>query len=300
MNWKPIVFCPSLAAKKSGEGKMNCDSVAALLARSLFASSAKANDLLVARYHQMVDNYLEVPHDDPKWDLKIGAKTFKCEGEDEASLLLVPKSAMPGCQPLVAQLWSHPDFGHDMPTWMVKRGVKNPHRVMIVSQDPLRTDQKDGNLVLSTPFGFHSADYRNVCCQNPILCRMVERLIEECDACVYLTDCMKFYTSDKFVERHLSRFHQMFDEVLRMEKDTFAPDVILTLGNIAADFCHVKPPRDGYRAQDVDACKFIASYHTGVRPTPIRKFVPSGSTNRYFKLVFEEVCSALQLLASVK
>ena len=300
MDWRSVKFCPSLAAKKSGDGKLSYDSVAAILAGNLFAGCTKAKELLCARYRQMVENYLNVPHDDTKWDLKMGSKRFKREGKDEAALLPVPQNVMPGCHQLVSQLWSHPDFGHDMPTWMVKRGVKNPPRVMIVSQDPLRTDQKDGNLVLSTPFGFHSADYRNVCCQNPILCRMVERLIEECDACVYLTDCMKFYTSDKFVERHLSRFRQMFDEVLRMEKDTFAPDAILTLGNIAADFCHVKPPRDGYRAQDVDACKFIASYHTGVRPAPIRKFVPSGSTNRYFKLVFEEVCSALQSLASVK
>ena len=300
MEWKTIVFCPSLAAKKSGDGKMSCDSVAALLARSLFARSAKANDLLVARYHQMVDNYLEVPHGDPKWDLKSGTKTFKCEGNDEAALLPIPESAMSGCLPQVAQLWNHPDFGHDMPTWMEKRGLKNSRRVMVVSQDPLRTGHGIGKLVLSTPFEFHSSDYRNICCQNPILCRMVERLLEECDACVYLTDCMKFYTSDKFVERNLSQFRQLFDEALRMEMETFAPDVIVTLGNRAAEFCHVKPPRDGYRTQDVDGRRFVASYHTGVHPAPIRKFVSSGSINAYFKLVFDEVCGSLKLMAGSK
>lgn len=300
MDWRSVKFCPSLAAKKSGDGKLSYDSVAAILASNLFAGCTKAKELLCARYRQMGENYLNVPHDDTKWDLKMGSKRFKREGKDEAALLPVPQNVMPGCHQLVSQLWSHPDFGHDMPTWMVKRGVKNPHRVMIVSQDPLRTGHGFGKLVLSTPFGFHSSDYRNICCQNPILCRMVERLLEECDACVYLTDCMKFYTSDKFVERNLSQFRQLFDEALRMEMETFAPDVIVTLGNRAAEFCHVKPPRDGYRTQDVDGRRFVASYHTGVHPAPIRKFVPSGSTNRYFKLVFEEVCSALQLLASVK
>ncbi len=300
MDWKSIMFCPSLAAKKTGNGEMSCDSAAGILAGNLFSGSAKFEELLAARYRQMVANYLEVPHDNAKWNLTIGSKTFKREGKDEAALLPIPKSGMPGCRPPVADMWSHPDFGHDMPTWMVKRGVKNPHRVMIVSQDPLRTNQGIGNLVLSTPFGFHSGDYRNICCQNPILCRMVERLTEEYDACVYLTDCMKFYTSDKFVERNLRQFRQMFDDMLLAEIDASAPDVILTLGNRASEFCHVKPPRDGYGAQDANERKVVASYHTGVRPAPIRKFVPSGSTNTYFKLVFDEVCRALMSLASSK
>lgn len=300
MDWRSVKFCPSLAAKKSGDGKLSYDSVAAILASNLFAGCTKAKELLCARYRQMVENYLNVPHDDTKWDLKMGSKRFKREGKDEAALLPVPQNVMPGCHQLVSQLWSHPDFGHDMPTWMVKRSVKNSRRVMIVSQDPLRTEQDVGKLVLSTPFGFHSSDYRNICCQNPILCRMVERLLVECDACVYLTDCMKFYTSDKFVERNQSQFRQIFDDALRMEMDTFVPDVILTLGNRAADFCHVKPPRDGYRTQDVDGRKYVASYHTGVHPAPIRKFVSSGSINAYFKLVFDEVCGSLKLVAGSK
>lgn len=283
MNFKEIEFCPKI-------GKVNTTALSSLLANDLFAGSDKAMELLAIRYEQMKKNCGNVPHDDSHWD--VGS--IKADKKDKAALLPVRKNRMGDCGALVNQLWDHLNFGHDMPTWMVKCGIKDPKRVMIVSQDPLRTNHKAGTLVLSTPFGFHSADYRNVCCQNPILCRMVERLIEECDACVYLTDCMKFYTSDKFVERNLSQFRQLFDEALRMEMETFAPDVIVTLGNRAAEFCHVKPPRDGYRTQDVDGRRFVASYHTGVHPAPIRKFVSSGSINAYFKLVFDEVCGVLE------
>lgn len=296
MNWNTIEFCPELPPKDAVGNAVCGDVVAKLLADNLFNGSTQAQCLLSARYRQMRDNYSNVPHDDSRWDLKIGTKKIKREGADEAALLPVCQTAMPGCVPLVSQLWNHANFGHDMPTWMVKHGVKNPHRVMIISQDPLRTNQDSGKIVLSTPFGFHSADYRNICCQNHTLCYLVERLLEEANACVYLTDCMKFYTSDGFIKSRHKQFYPMFNATLQAEVTAFVPEVILTLGNVAAKFCRARPPREGYKAQPVGGRKLIASYHTGAWAIAIKNFVTSGSVNAYFNLIFNEVYKVLKTI----
>lgn len=271
-------------------GKLNTKIVSALLADGLFAGSEKAQGLLAARYEQMKKNYGNVPYDDSRWDLD----DVKADKKDKAALLPVPNDQMGDCGVLVDQLWIHPNFGHDMPTWMVKRGVKNPRRVMIVSQDPLRTNHKAGALVLSTPFGFHSADYRSISCQNRTLCRFVERLLEECEVCVYLTDCRKFYTSDTFVNSHKGQFKGLFGNVLNDELRAFAPDLIVTLGNYAADAIAAKRPRAGLAVQSVNNLKVLAAYHTGARPNHFKNVIESGRKSDYFDEVFKVVHKELE------
>lgn len=230
--WKSILFCPELQGCS-----VNCDNVAALLADNLFANDPKVKGLFSERYRQMRENYSGVPHDDKKWDLKLGTETFEREGNDEAALLSVPQCALPGFPSRIAELWNHANFGHDMPTWMVKRGVKNPRRVMIVSEDPLRTGHPAGNLLLSTPFGFHSEDYRAIGCENPAVYDLVRRLLDKGD-CIYLTDCRKFYTDDggkkNFVTSNLKiklrYWENVFLPTLKAEIRAFVPDVILGLG----------------------------------------------------------------------
>lgn len=195
MNWAEICFCMDLPPVAGRPDGLDCGRVSALLAETLFAGNRGMGDVLAARYRQMAANFLDMPFDDPRWDLDVGGRDLPHDAHDNAALLSVPANLLDGCAAPVAELLGHANFGHDMPTWMVRRGVENPLRVMIVSQDPRRTGHPAGSLVLSTPFGFHSRDYRDVCCQNPVLCRLVERLLEA-DACVYLTDCMKFYTDD--------------------------------------------------------------------------------------------------------
>lgn len=283
MNFTNINFCPAM-------GKVNTTAIAGLLASGLFKGSAQARTLLSARYVQMKKNCNNVSHDDSRWDLDgiIADKT------DKAALLPVPKNQMGDCGALVDQLWCHPNFGHDMPTWIDKRGIKNPSRVMIVAQDPLRTDHKTGTLILSTPFGFHSADYRSISCQNRTLCRFVERLLEECEACVYLTDCRKFYTSDNFMNSRKRLFKVLFANTLHNELKAFAPDLIVTLGNYAADAIGAKRPHEGLAVQSVNDRNVLAAYHTGARPNHFRNFVASGRKNDYFDEVFKVVHKELE------
>ena len=278
MNFTNINFCPAM-------GKLNTTTIAGLLASGLFKGSAQAQKLLAARYMQMKKNCGNVPHDDSRWDLDgiIADKT------DKAALLPVQHAMMGDCGTLANQLWNHPNFGLDMPTWMVKLGVNNPRRVMIVSQDPLRTNHKAGALVLSTPFGFHSVDYRSIGCQNHTLYCFVERLLEECEACVYLTDCRKFYTSDTFVNSHKRQLKVLFDKALHDELTAFAPDMIVTLGNHAADAIGAKLPRDGLVVQSVNDRNVLAAYHTGARPNHFKNVVASGRKSDYFGQVFKAV-----------
>ena len=283
MNFNEIDFCPAM-------GKLNTKVVSALLADGLFADSEKAKGLLAARYEQMKKNCGNVPHDDSRWNLD----GIIADKVDKAALLPVPHARMGDCGTLVNQLWNHPDFGIDMPTWMVKRDVKNPRRVMIVSQDPLRTNHKAGTLVLSTPFGFHSADYRSISCQNRTLCCFVGLLLEECEACVYLTDCRKFYTSDNFVNSHKRQFKGLFGKVLDDELEAFAPDLIVTLGNYAADAIGAKRPSEGLAVQPINDRNVITSYHTGARPNHFKNFVESARKSDYFDKVFKAVHGELK------
>lgn len=198
MNWAEICFCMDLPPVAGRPDGLDCGRVSALLAETLFAGNRGMGDVLAARYRQMSANFLDMPFDDPRWDLDVGGRDLPHDAHDNAALLSVPANLLDGCAAPVAELLGHANFGHDMPMWMVRRGAENPLRVMIVSQDPRRTGHPAGSLVLSTPFGFHSRDYRAAHCQNANLCRLVERLLEA-DACVYLTDCMKFYTDDVVV-----------------------------------------------------------------------------------------------------
>lgn len=307
--WKSILFCPELQGCS-----VNCDNVAALLADNLFANDPKVKGLFSERYRQMRENYSGVPHDDKKWDLKLGTETFEREGTGKDALLSVPQCALPGLPPRVAELWNHPNFGHDMPTWMVKRGVKNPRRVMIVSQDPLRTGHPAGKLLLSTPFGFHSEDYR-ARCKNTFIYNLVWRLLDKSEACVYLTDCMKFYTNDgkdgdltkkgyTYVLSNRKKFKKMFETAFEAEIKAFEPNVVLALGNFAAEICGIESPKNltplkkGYPVQNVDGRKYVASYHSGFRYN--KKYIDrfAKSKSEYLDLISNEVNNQVKGLCS--
>lgn len=283
MNFKDIVLCPRM-------GKLNCRAIASLLATGLFNGSAQARKLLSDRYMQMKKNCGRVPHDDSRWDLDgiIADKT------DKAALLSVPHIRMGNCGTLVNKLWDHQNFGLDMPTWMVKRGGKDKRRVMIVLQDPFRKNHKVGRLVLSTPFGFHSTDYRNICCRNHTICCFVERLLEECRACVYLTDCRKFYTSDNFVNSHKKQFKGLFDKTLGDELTVVAPDMIVTLGNDAADALGARHAHKGFDVQEIGRYKLIAAHHTNTHFNHFKTGNKDWCKEEYFAEVFKVVRKELR------
>lgn len=296
MNWTEICFCLNLPPVVGSPDSLDCGRVSTLLAETLFAGSRGAGDVLTARYRQMVANFLDVPFDDPRWDLDVGGRILPHDAHDKAALLSVPADLLDGCAAPVAELLRHANFGYDLPTWMVRRGVENPLRVMIVSQDPRRTGHPADSLVLSTPFGFHSRDYRAVHCQNANLCRLVERLLEA-NTCVYLTDCMKFYTDDvvaggnppqNYVRSNLRQYRDLFRAALDAEIAAYAPDVIVTLGNEAADFVGAAHPGRGVTPQTVNGRTVIAAYHTGARPLVIRN-LGFQNTQEYFNQVFAMV-----------
>ena len=298
MNWTEICFCLNLPSAAGRSDGLDCGRVSTLLAETLFAGSRGMGDVLVARYRQIAANFLDVRFVDPRWDLAVGGRVLPHDAHDNAALLSVPADLLDGCAAPVAELLNHANFGHDMPTWMVKEGVENPLRVMIISQDPRRTGHPAGSLVLSTPFGFHSRDYRDICCQNPVLCRQVERLLEA-NTCVYLTDCMKFYTDDiveggkppqNYVRSNLHRghYHDLFRAALDAEIAAYAPNVILTLGNEAADFVGAAHPGEGLDPQQINGRTVIAAYHTGAHPPVIRR-LGFQSTQEYFNQVFATV-----------
>lgn len=296
MNWTEICFCLNLPPMVGSPDGLDCGRVSTLLAETLFAGSRGMGGVLVARYRQMAANFLDVPFDDPRWDLDVGVLNLPHDAHDNAALLSVPADLLDGCAAPVAELLKHANFGHDMPTWMVKEGVENPLRVMIVSQDPRRTGHPAGSLVLSTPFGFHSRDYRAAHCQNAVLCRLVERLLEA-DACVYLTDCMKFYTDDvvaggnppqNYVRSNLRHYRDLFRTALDAEIAAYAPDVIVTLGNEAADFVGAAHPGKGLTPQPLNGRTVVAAYHTGAH-LPVINNLGFPNTQEYFNQVFTTV-----------
>ena len=118
--------------------------------------------------------------------------------------------------------------------------------------------------------------------------------MEECQACVYLTDCRKFYTSDNFVNSHKGQFKGLFGNVLNDELKAFAPDLIVTLGNYAADAIAAKRPRAGLAVQSVNNLKVLAAYHTGARPNHFKNVVESGRKSDYFDEVFKVVHKELE------
>ena len=124
---------------------------------------------------------------------------------------------------------------------------------------------------------------------------MIERLLEA-DACVYLTDSLKFYADDvaegnppqNYVRSNLRHYHDLFKDALDTEIAAYAPDVIVTLGNEAADFVDTAHPREGLAPQQINGRAVVAAFHTGARPLVIRN-LGFQSTQEYFNQVFATV-----------
>ena len=86
----------------------------------------------------------------------------------------------------------------------------------------------------------------------------------------------------------------MFGKALNDELRAFAPDLIVTLGNYAADAIAAKRPRAGLAVQSVNNLKVLAAYHTGARPNHFKNVVESGRKSDYFDEVFKVVHKELE------
>ncbi len=88
-------------------------------------------------------------------------------------------------------LWDRvTDIGHDLPVWFTAGDGEPRHRVMIVSQDPLRDELPNGALHLSSPFGTHCETYSTPAAR--LVENVVKRLLRK-NVAVYLTDFSKLY-----------------------------------------------------------------------------------------------------------
>lgn len=96
MNWAEICFCLNLPPVVGSPGGLDCGRVSTLLAETLFAGSRGMEDVLAARYRQMAANFLDVPFDDPRWDLGVGGRVLPHDAHDNAALLSVPQTCWTG------------------------------------------------------------------------------------------------------------------------------------------------------------------------------------------------------------
>ena len=201
----------------------------------------------------MSEYFPDITYKDPRWqNISIGT-TVVDEGKQDARLAITEKS-IPSWRDEVSKLFKYHNFGHDLPVWMLHDGVhdvmRHP-RVMILSEDPLRDHDKSGSLYLSTPFGVHSRSFREQM-QNqetgyPL--KLAERILA-LGGVVWMSDFMKFFAYERFegpkkgddkkawnpVRKSLNiGYRELFQQCLKWEVQLFKPNLVITLGGVAAD-----------------------------------------------------------------
>ena len=163
-------------------------------------------------------------------------------------LLEVNQSLLSGISCLNPTIWSFPNIGHDLPIWLDRpldeTYPENPEdafdfnkkRIMIISQDPLRTGLPGNHLYVSTVFGLHSIDWR----RNLITTQIFNELLITPDkdgkyCCLYLTDYNKlFIDNQKTSLSHVQPYNSCFQLMLDSEINLFKPELIVTWGSLAS------------------------------------------------------------------
>ena len=121
------------------------------------------------------------------------------------------------------------DVGLDLPTWMEVKGSKRTERIMIVASEPKRAIHTSGNLWLSSPWAFHSMEYREHM-KNPLMRTIVESFMRDKQAVVYLTDYRKIYDADGIAQKGYGSEYQ---KCLEKEISLFKPTVMIGYGSNA-------------------------------------------------------------------
>lgn len=123
-------------------------------------------------------------------------------------------------------------LGFDVPT-LITLDKEKPisNIVMVVSQDPRRTERYKGMLSLSSPFGFHDKSYRENYRKGfmtPLICKA----LTECpNTALYFTDCNKLFTTDK--RGILKADTSKYQEILQKEIELVKPSCIIAHGKAA-------------------------------------------------------------------
>ena len=253
MDWTEIEFCPESVLKET-------ELVPVLVgAECVFPEGLES--VFLERYCVMRNNFMTscLKHKEAwqQGNYKLADVTRYSD-----ALLELPISA-----PIWNAEWmnilANPCVGHDLPIWMSGKKPICGRRVMIISQDPLRTGHGKGKLLLSTPFGFHSSDYRN----ERLMMKLAYELMFKYGCVLYLTDFMKVYNREPmeikngkisgdcrgcvhYAECMKSKsliagnkknikknFIKRYKECLHEEIKLFNPNVVLILGRDAACSC---------------------------------------------------------------
>lgn len=261
MCWNDVVFCP--------DGVVNgltANKVVDALAGENKIFPVGLREVFRRRYSIMRDPkvFMQSCCEHPElW--KQGSLHLADVGKHRDALLEMPTHPMFDGDAEWKDILKNPCVGHDLPVWMHGPKPRKGRRIMIVSQDPLRTGHGAGKLLLSTPFGFHSADYRDN--DGDLLMHLALRLMEN-GYLLYFTDAMKIYNRkpepkkiDKKTGKQKSpckdcehdeecnrrrdeigrakneiqkNFKERYKQCLAEEISLFDPDVIVTFGEPAA------------------------------------------------------------------
>ena len=233
MDWETdIEFCPEM-------GELNFCNIVKGIGEGIFHSDETFQQLLYARYMQMRDFFKNVSYADDLWNLTVDGDSFnnvvEVTSPKKDARLKVPIQYVKSKNSDVQQVLKEKNLGHDLPVWFCKNGCANcpSYRVMLISQDPLRSGDMAGALYLSTPFGLHSADYRNG--RNGIVVSTIVDALTFGRAAVYLTDALKVFARERnFVKNNYPSIVNDSKTVLNEEIKAFKPDVIMFIGKDAA------------------------------------------------------------------
>lgn len=221
MDWQSDVsFCEG--------GIVNPNEIVNLLSENLELECVR--DVLSTRYERMQTLFRNTAADDRAW------RQDGCGIADPRHyrdvLLEIPRGLFGegngiwcGANGILAR----PSVGIDLPTWMQRRGARPRQRIMVVSDVPQRTGHDAGTLLLSSPWAFHSMEYRALQTNTLIRVRsVIEVYMCEKDAVVYMTDCRKIYDGAGIAQR---QHEASYRRILQREIDLFRPTTIIGFGN---------------------------------------------------------------------
>lgn len=245
-----IMFCPRLSDDIYSI-------VQSVIADKVLGSLSRTHDIVAHRYSQMQENFLAVGCDDRdehgnrKWDLSYinqdgdRKKYSVIVDEKRDARLLVPlDDLMAETFQFVGEMAGCGNFGHDLPVWLSKNTkdfLSNP-RVMLITQDPARSNDPRGAITLSTPYALHCKDYRSS--EKAIeYTKLIAALLSR-GATVYCTDMMKWYAKKSgFVcEKNFPGVEENIRVALRWEIQAFNPRLIVVFGG------------KGFKAMKRDQC----------------------------------------------
>ena len=125
-------------------------------------------------------------------------------------------------------------LGFDIPT-LITLSKEKPisNIIMVVSQDPRRTERYKGMLSISSPFGFHDKSYRGSSRKGFMTPLFEKALAESLNTALYFTDSNKLFTTDK---RGVSKASaSKYQEILKKEIELMKPSCIIAHGRAAAN-----------------------------------------------------------------